>query len=62
MKKLQEHRKVETSGVKNKPGVASTSRAVQAMDIDTDSEQSTQSQMESENKMPDTSQQGNWPP
>jgi hypothetical protein len=44
MRKLQKRRKVETSGVASEPGVASTSRAAQAMDIDTDSEQSTQSQ------------------
>jgi hypothetical protein len=44
MRKLRECRKGETAGVASKPGVASTSRAVQAMDIDTDSEQSTQSQ------------------
>jgi hypothetical protein len=47
MRKLREHRKAETLGVVSKPGVTSTSRAVQAMDIDTDSEQSTQSQTES---------------
>jgi hypothetical protein len=44
MRKLQGRRKAETSGVASEPGVASTSRATQAMDIDTDSEQSTQSQ------------------
>jgi hypothetical protein len=38
---------VETSGVASEPGVASISRAAQAMDIDTDSEQTTQSQTES---------------
>jgi hypothetical protein len=43
MRKLRECRKTETSGVASEPGVASTSRAAQAMDIDTDSEQSTQS-------------------
>jgi hypothetical protein len=47
MRKLRERRKAETSGVANEPGVASTSRAAQAMDIDTDSEQSTQSRTES---------------
>jgi hypothetical protein len=47
MRKLREHRKSETWGVASEPGVASTSRAAQAMDIDTDSEQSTQSQTES---------------
>jgi hypothetical protein len=47
MRKLREHRKAETSGVASEPGVASTSRAAQAMDIDTDSEQSTHSQTES---------------
>jgi hypothetical protein len=47
MRKLRERRKVETSGVASKPGVASTSKVAQVMDIDTDSEQSTQSQMES---------------
>jgi hypothetical protein len=46
-RKLREWRKAETSGVVSEPGVASTSRAAQAMDIDTDSEQSTQSQTES---------------
>jgi hypothetical protein len=50
MRKLRERRKAETSGVASEPGVASTSRAVravQAMDIDTDSEQSTKIQTES---------------
>jgi hypothetical protein len=47
MRKLRERRKTETSGVASWPGVTSTSRAAQAMDIDTDSEQSTQSQKES---------------
>jgi hypothetical protein len=47
MRKLRERRKAETSGVAGEPGVASTSRAAQAMDIDTDSEQCTQSQTES---------------
>jgi hypothetical protein len=47
MRKLRERRKAETSGVANEPGVASTSRAAQAIGIDTDSEQSTQSQTES---------------
>jgi hypothetical protein len=43
-RKLQECRKAETSGVASEPGVSSTSRAAQVIDIDTDSEQSTQSQ------------------
>jgi hypothetical protein len=47
MRKLRERRKTETSGVASEPGVASTSRAARAMDIDTDSEQSTRSQTES---------------
>jgi hypothetical protein len=47
MRKLRERRKAETSGVASDPGVASTSMAGQAMDIDTDSEQPTQSQTES---------------
>jgi hypothetical protein len=47
MRKLREPRKAETSCVASEPGVASTSRAAQVMDIDTDSEQSTQSQTES---------------
>jgi hypothetical protein len=47
MRKLRERRKAETWGVASEPGVASTSKAVQAMNIDTDSEQSTQSQTES---------------
>jgi hypothetical protein len=47
MRKLWERRKAETSGVASEPGVGSTSRAAQAMDIDTDSEQSTQNQTES---------------
>jgi hypothetical protein len=47
MRKLREHRKAETPGVASEPGVTSTSRAAQAMDIDTKSEQSTQSQKES---------------
>jgi hypothetical protein len=47
MRKLRECRKAETSGVASEPGVASTRRAAQAMDIDTDSEQFTQSQTES---------------
>jgi hypothetical protein len=34
MRKLQECRKAETSGVASKTGVTSTSRAAQAMDID----------------------------
>jgi hypothetical protein len=38
MRKLRERPKAETSGVASEPGVASTSRAAQAMDIDTDSE------------------------
>jgi hypothetical protein len=55
MRKFWERRKAETSGVASEPGVASTSRAAQAMDVDTHSEQSTQSQTESEDKTPDTS-------
>jgi hypothetical protein len=47
LRKLQETRKAETLGVASELGVASNSRAVQAMDIDTDGEQSTQSQTES---------------
>jgi hypothetical protein len=47
MRKLRERRKAETSGVASEPGVMSTSRLAQAMDINTDSEQSTQSQTES---------------
>jgi hypothetical protein len=47
MRKIQECCKVETLGVASELGVASTSRAAQAMDIDMDSEQSTHSQMES---------------
>jgi hypothetical protein len=47
MRKLRERRKAETSGVASEPGVPSTSRAAQEMDIDTDSEQSTWSQTES---------------
>jgi hypothetical protein len=47
MRKLRERRKAKTSGAASEPGVASTSRAAQAMDIDTDSEQCTQSQTES---------------
>jgi hypothetical protein len=46
MRKLRERRKAETSGVASEPGVTSTSTAAQAMDINTDSEQSTQSQTE----------------
>jgi hypothetical protein len=46
MRKLRERRKAETSGVTSEPGVASTSRAAQAMDIDMDSKQSTQSETE----------------
>jgi hypothetical protein len=38
MRKLRERGNAETSGVTSEPGVASTSRAAQAMDIDTDSE------------------------
>jgi hypothetical protein len=47
MRKLRKRRKAETLGVASEPGVASTSRLTQAVDIDTDSEQSTQSQTES---------------
>jgi hypothetical protein len=47
MRKLWELCKAKTSGVASEPGVTSASRAAQAMDIDTDSEQSTQSQTES---------------
>jgi hypothetical protein len=47
MRKLWERRKAETSGVASEPGVASTSREGQAIDIDTVSEPSTQSQTES---------------
>jgi hypothetical protein len=47
MRKLRECRKVETLGVTSELGVTSTSRAAQAMDIDTDSGQSTQNQTES---------------
>jgi hypothetical protein len=36
--KLRERRKAETPGVAREPGVASTTRAAQAIDIDTDSE------------------------
>jgi hypothetical protein len=46
MIKLRERRKAETFGVASEPGDASSSRAAQAMDIDMDSEQSTQSQTE----------------
>jgi hypothetical protein len=53
---------VETSGVASEPGVMSTSRVAQAMDIDTDSEQSNQIQMESEDKTPDMNQRGNIGP
>jgi hypothetical protein len=38
MRKLRERRKAETSGLASEPGVASTSRAAQAVAIDTDSE------------------------
>jgi hypothetical protein len=38
MRKLRERRKSVTSGVASDPGVAPTSRAAQAMDINTDSE------------------------
>jgi hypothetical protein len=48
--------------VASEPGVASISRAVQAMDIDTDGGQSTHSQTESEDKKPDTSQRGQMGP
>jgi hypothetical protein len=47
LRKLRERRKAETSSVESMPGVASTRRAAQAMDIDTDSEQSIQNQTES---------------
>jgi hypothetical protein len=47
MRKLWERHKAETSGVASETGVASTSSVAQAMDIDMDSEQSTQSQAES---------------
>lgn len=52
MRMLWERCTAETLGVVSKPGVASTSRAAQAMDIDTDNEQSTQRQTESEDEMP----------
>jgi hypothetical protein len=52
MRKLRKRRKAETFGVASEPGVASTSRVAQAMDIDTNSEQSTHSQTESEDKTP----------
>jgi hypothetical protein len=44
MRMLRERGKAEASGVANEPGVASISRAAKAMDIDTDTEQSTQCQ------------------
>jgi hypothetical protein len=47
MRKLWERHKAETSSVASELGVTSTSRMAQVMDIDTDSKQSTQSQMES---------------
>jgi hypothetical protein len=47
MRNLRKRRKAETSGVVSEPGVASTSRAAQAMAIETDREQSIQSQTES---------------
>jgi hypothetical protein len=47
MRTLRKRRKAETSGVASEPGVASTSRAAQVMDINTDSEKSIQSQTES---------------
>jgi hypothetical protein len=47
MRRLREGRKAETSDVASEPGVVSTSKVAQAMDIDTDSEQSTQNQTES---------------
>jgi hypothetical protein len=62
MRKLRESFKAETLGVVSEPWVMSTSRAVQAMDIDTDSEHSTQSQREGEDKTPHMSQQGNMGP
>jgi hypothetical protein len=37
MRKLRERRKTETSGVASEPGVASTSRAAQAIDLKTPS-------------------------
>jgi hypothetical protein len=50
MRKLRERRKAETSDFASEPGVASTSRADQAMDIDTDStEYSTRSLCNSHN-------------
>jgi hypothetical protein len=45
MRKLRECRKAETSCVASEPGVASISRAEQAMDIDTGTEQFIQSHM-----------------
>jgi hypothetical protein len=56
MWKLRERRKAETSGVASEPGVASTSRAAQAMDIDTDSEQSTRAKR----KVPPSIQQDDF--
>jgi hypothetical protein len=47
MRKLQECRKAETSGVVSEPRLVSTSRAAQAMDIGMDREQCTQRQTES---------------
>jgi hypothetical protein len=44
---LRDRRKAGTSGVASEPETASTSRAAQAMAVDVDSEQSTQSQTES---------------
>jgi hypothetical protein len=58
IRRLRERRKADTSDVASEPGVASISRAAQAMDIDTDSEQSTQIQTENEDETPDTSQRG----
>jgi hypothetical protein len=59
MRKLRERRIAETSGVASEPGVASTSGVAHAIDMDTDSEQSTHSQTESEDKTPDSNQRGN---
>lgn len=44
------------ASVASEPGVASTTRAVLAMNVFTDSEQSTQNQTESEDLTPNTKQ------
>lgn len=56
MRKSRQQHEVESSIMANESGVASTSRASQTKNIDTDSEQSTSSQDETDDRAANTNQ------